>query len=346
MWPYPLSRSIWIGSMTTLLLPLDTTVTWPPLPLQEITASLPVTRRIRRPKTPLARSHGSYGHVGERRGSLGQPPIRILHPGRLEVGLSVRRQPIEIRHSKRLAQWPGLDQRPIIIRHSRKLAQRPGRGQRPMIIHHSLWIGLESAGQWGVLPVEDPLTFLRPQHSQSPRIWTNHNSELRSDPDHSEFRGVYKPVQPSFQQDYTNRSRRDSFSGSGLSSPALQRTHSLDRPLGSGNKSLTDPKREERIAGGLRPSLVLTHPHTACPDTRLDLDAAPPEAAAISCAEWPPTAVDIPETGRLETTRRPEPSHRRGLRSPRRLSRKRPRNRSPALYRPKKRPPHPSHWCE
>ena len=105
------------------------------------------TRRIHRPKTPLARLHGSYGHAGERRGSLGQRPIRILHPGRLEAGLSVRRQPIEIRHPKRLAQRPGLGQRPIIIQHSKRLTQRPSRGQRPMIIRRSLDIGLESAGQ-------------------------------------------------------------------------------------------------------------------------------------------------------------------------------------------------------
>ena len=66
-------------------------------------------------------------------------------------------------------------------------------------------------------PVEHPLTFLRPQHTQSPRIWTNQNSECRFDTDHPEFRGVYEPAQPSIQQDYSNRSRRDSFSGSGLS---------------------------------------------------------------------------------------------------------------------------------
>ena len=197
-------------------------------------------------------------------------------------------------------------------------------------------------------PVEHPRTFLRPQHPQHPRFWTNQNSERRFDPDHPEFRGVYKPVQPSIQRDYANRSRRESFSGSGLSSPALKRSH-RDSFSGSpvehlsGNKSLTDPQREERIAGGLRPGLVLPHPHAACPDTRLDLDAAPPEAAAISRAERPPTVVDIPETGRLETTRRPEPSHRSGSRSPRRPSCKRPRNRSSALYRPKKRPPYPGH---
>ena len=207
------------------------------------------------------------------------------------------------------------------------------------------------SGSMKSTPVEHPRTFLRSQHPQHPRFWTNQNSERRFDPDHPEFRGVYKPAQPSIQQDSAIRSRRDSFSGSGLSSPALQRSHRdsfSGLPVGhlSGNKSLTDPQREERIAGGLRPGLVLHHPRAACPDTRLDLDAAPPEAAAISRAERPPTVLDIPETGRLETTRRPEPSHRRGSRSPRRHSRKRPNNRSSALYRPKKRPPHPGHWCE
>ena len=180
-------------------------------------------------------------------------------------------------------------------------------------------------------PVEHPRTFLRPQHPQHPRFWTNQNAEHQFDPDHPEFRGAYKPVQPSIQHDYTNRSRRDSFSGSGISSPALQRSHRdsfSGSPVGhlSGKKSLTDPQREERIAGGLRPGLVLPHLRAACPDTQLDIDAAPPEAAAISLAVRPPTVVDIPETGRLETTRRAEPSHSRGMRSPRRYSCKRPRN--------------------
>ena len=149
--------------------------------------------------------------------------------------------------------------------------------------------------------VEHPRTFLRPQHPQHPRFWTNQNSERRFDLDHPEFQGVHKPAQPSIQQDSALRSRRDSFSGSVLSSPALQRSHRdsfSGSPVGhlSGNISLTDPQREERIAGGLRPGLVLPHPRAACPDMRLDLDAAPPEAAAISRAEWPPMVVDIPET--------------------------------------------------
>ena len=193
--------------------------------------------------------------------------------------------------------------------------------------------------------MKHPLTYLRPQHSQHPRLTANHNTGRRFDPDHSDSGRLYKPARFSIQQDSALRSRRDSFSGSGLSSPALQRSHRdsfSGSPFGlTRNISLTDPIREARIAGGLRPGPVQPHPRAACPDTRLDIDAAPSEAAAVSRAERPPTVLDIPDSGRLETTRCPESPQRRGSRSTRRHSSKRPRNRSSALYRPKKRPPHP-----
>ena len=61
----------------------------------------------------------------------------------------------------------------------------------------------EISGSMRSTPVKHPQTFLCPQHPQHPRFWTNHNSECRFDPDHPEFRGVYKPAQPSIQQDST-----------------------------------------------------------------------------------------------------------------------------------------------
>ena len=216
----------------------------------------------------------------------------------------------------------------------------PGAGNRPGISR-----SMRST------PVEHPLTLLHPQHSQFPRIWTNQNSERRFDPDHPEFWGVYKPAQPSIQQDSANRLRRASFSGSGLSSTALQRSHRdsfSESPSGKLNKeiSLTDSNREARIAVGSRPGIIYPLPSAARPDTRLELDAAPPEAAAPSRVERPPTVLDIPETVRLEDTRCPESSQKRGSRSPRRHTHKRPRNRSSGVYRPKKRSPHRGHWCE
>ena len=212
-------------------------------------------------------------------------------------------------------------------------------------------------------PVKHPLTFQCSQYPQNPSLTANHNSECRFDPDHPESRRVYKPAQPSIQQDSALRSRRDSFSGSDLSSPALQRSHrdpfsgslsgltKKDQLTGmpSGltrNVSLTGSVREGRIAGGLRPGPVQPHPRAACPDTRLNIDAAPSEAAAVSRAEWPPTVLDIPESGRLETTRCPVSPQRPGSRLPRRHPRKQPRNRSSALYRPGKCPLHPGCWCE
>ena len=200
-------------------------------------------------------------------------------------------------------------------------------------------------------PVEHPRTFLRPQHPQHPRFWTNQNSERRFDPDHPEFRGVYKLAQPSIQQDSAHRLCRDSFSGSGLSSPALQRSHRdsfSGSPPGQLKKetSLTGPHGEARIAGGSRPGIVYPLPLAARPDTRLEIDAAPPEAAALSRAERPPTVLDIPETGWLENPRCPESSQMRGSHSPRRHTCKRPRNPSSGVYWPKKRSPHRGHWCE
>ena len=156
--------------------------------------------------------------------------------------------------------------------------------------------------------MEHPRTFLLPQHPQHPRLSTNHNSESRFDLDHPEFRGVYKPAKPSIQQDSAKRLRRDSFSGSGLSSTALQRSHRdsfSESPPGQLNKeiSLADSNREARIAGGSRPGIVYLLPRAARPDTQLEVDSAPTEAAALSRAELPPTVLDIQETGRLEDTR-------------------------------------------
>ena len=199
-------------------------------------------------------------------------------------------------------------------------------------------------------PVKHPLTSQRPQHPQPPGQAANHNSGHSYLQDHSESGCVHKPASSSIQQDSTIRSRRDNFSGSGLSSPALQRSHRdsfSGSPSGQINKKvhLTDPYREARIAGGLRAVPVLTHPRAALPDVHLEIGAALPKAAAVSRAERPPVVLDIPGSERLESARCSEPPRRRGYRSPRRHH-KRPRNRSSALYRPKKHPAHTGRWCE
>ena len=127
--------------------------------------------------------------------------------------------------------------------------------------------------------MKHPQTFQYSQHPQHPRSTANRNSEQRSRLDHPEIRGVYKPAQHSLNQDSPVSHLRDTFSRFGLSSPALQQpTH---KPF-SGSPSgalMTDPTREAREAGGYRPGLIFPPACAARPDTRLEIDAAPPEAA-------------------------------------------------------------------
>ena len=89
-----------------------------------------------------------------------------------------------------------------------------------------------------------------------------------------------------------------------------------------------------------------SHPRAAHLDVRLEIDAALPEAAAVSRAERLPVVLEIPESEWLEPARRSESPRRQGSRSPRRRHHKRPRNRSSALYRPRKRPAPAGRWCD
>ena len=70
--------------------------------------------------------------------------------------------------------------------------------------------------------VKHPQTFQYSQHPQHPRSTANRNSERRSRLDHPEIRGVYKSAQHSIRRDTLSSIHRDSFSGSGHSSPAPQ----------------------------------------------------------------------------------------------------------------------------
>ena len=95
--------------------------------------------------------------------------------------------------------------------------------------------------------VKHPQTFQPSQHPQHPRSTANRNSERRSRLDHPEIRVLYKPAQHSIRQDTLSSIHRDSFSGSGLSSPAPQQPHRdsfSESPSGQLNKqSVTDSER-------------------------------------------------------------------------------------------------------
>ena len=195
-------------------------------------------------------------------------------------------------------------------------------------------------------PVEHPQSFTSSPLSQHPLSAANRNAECRSRLDHPEIRGVYKPARNDPRQDSTANRQRDNFSGFSLSSPALQQPPTKSFFGSPSRQHLTDPTREAREAGRQRPGIIYLLPRAARPDTRLVIDTALPEAAALDRCERPLTVVEIPEPGCSTGICLPGPSQQSGSRSPRRHSRKRPRNRSSGVYRPKKRLPHRGHWCE
>ena len=194
--------------------------------------------------------------------------------------------------------------------------------------------------------VEHLQSFTSSPVTQHPFSATNENTDRSYRRDHPERRGVFKPARIDPSQDLTATRLRDNISGSGLSSPALQQPSTQAFSGSPSRQLMTDPQREAREAGRPRPGIIYPLPRAARPDTRLTIDAALPEAAALDRRDRPPTVVDIPEARRTTENRLPEPSQPRGSRSPRRQSRKRPRNRSSGVYWPKKRSPHRSYWCE
>ena len=144
--------------------------------------------------------------------------------------------------------------------------------------------------------MEHPQTFLHPQHSQFPNLRANENAERRSRLDHPEIRGVYKPARNDHRQDLTATHSRDNISGFGLSSPAHQQPST--KPFsGLPARRMTSPHREAGEADRERPLIVYPLlPCAARPDTRLLINTALPEAAALDRRSRPPTVLDIAET--------------------------------------------------
>ena len=104
---------------------------------------------------------------------------------------------------------------------------------------------------------------------------------------------------------------------------------------------MTTPTREAGEATRERPGIgYLLLPRAACPDTRVVIEAALPEAAALDRRAQPPTVLEIGDTSLPQRVS----SHRQ--RPSRRQSRKRRRNRSMGVYRPPKCSPPHGRWCE
>ena len=186
-------------------------------------------------------------------------------------------------------------------------------------------------------PVEHPHSFTSSLLTQPPISAANQNAGISSRRDHPEFWGLYKPAQSDPRQDLTATHSRDNISGFGLSSPALKQPSTKPFSGLPSRPQLTSPYREAGEAYRERPGIVYPLlPRASRPDTRLQVEAALPEAAAFKRRTRPPSVLDIELEG--------EDSQPQGPR--RRQFRKRRRNRSTGVYRPSKRSPPRGHWCD
>ena len=181
--------------------------------------------------------------------------------------------------------------------------------------------------------VEHPHSFTSSPLTKLPIPTANQNSGSASRQDHSEIWGIYKPAQTNPREDLTATLTRENISGFGLSSPAHQQPST--KPFsGLPARHMTSPHREAGEAERERPGIVYPLlPRAARPDTRLLIDTALPEAAALDRRTKPPTVLDIVET------RLPENHQPQGPRLARRQSRKCRHNRSTGVYRQLKRSP-------
>ena len=187
-------------------------------------------------------------------------------------------------------------------------------------------------------PVKHSHSFTSSPPSQLPIPAANQNAERASRQDHSEILGLYKPASTDPRQDLTATQTRVNSSGFGLSSPALQQPSTKPFSGLPSRRLMTSLHREAGEAARERPGIVYPLlPRATCPYTRLTIDAALPESAALGRQPRPPTVLELGETV-LKENRPPSQS--------RRQPRKRRRNRSAGVYRPSNRSPPRGRWCD
>ena len=170
---------------------------------------------------------------------------------------------------------------------------------------------------------------------------TNRNAAFQFGLDRCRFPGLYKPALPDPSEDLTANPSRVNNSGSGLSSPSLLQPCTKPFSGRPARPQMTCPTREAGEAIRERPGVVYPLlPRAQRPDTRVVIEAALPEAAALDRRAQPPTVMEIGDTSLPQQASSPR------RRASRRQSRKHRRNRSTGVYRPPKRSLPHGHWCE
>ena len=177
--------------------------------------------------------------------------------------------------------------------------------------------------------------------TQPPVPVANRNAVFQFGLDCCRFPGLYKPAFPDPSQDSTANPSRVNNSGPGLSSPSLLQPCTKPFSGRPARPQMIFPTRETGEAIGERPGIVYPLlPRAESPDTRVAIEAALLEAAALGRQAQPPTVVEIGDTSLPQRASSPR------RRASRRPSRKRRHNRSTGVYRPPKRSPPHGRWCE
>ena len=146
-------------------------------------------------------------------------------------------------------------------------------------------------------PVYKEQSFHFSHPPQPPVPATNRNAAFQFGLDRCRFPGLYKPAHPNPRQDLTANPSGVNNSGSGLSSPSLLQP--CTKPFSGlpARHQMTCPTREAGGAIRERPGVVYPLlPRAQRPDTRVAIEAALPEAAALGRQAQPPTVLEIGDT--------------------------------------------------
>ena len=182
------------------------------------------------------------------------------------------------------------------------------------------WANKNSASQRATQPqsaASDPTQMMRTPvyqdqsfHSshlpQPPVPATNRNAAFQFGLDRCRFPGLYKPAHPGSKQDLTANPSRVNNSGSGFSSPSLLQP--CTKPFSGlpARHQMTCPTRDAGEAIRERPGVVYPLlPRAQRPDTRVVIEAALPEAAALDRRAQPPTVLEIGDTSLPHKRHRP-----------------------------------------
>ena len=236
----------------------------------------------------------------------------------------------QVRDSANCSSPPPKKKRDRKHRRERRARERENRGES--FIHDARWANQRSAVPGSpVVPARvtqstpkavDPISLMRtavyPPPESVGNSATNENSPFQIGLESRRNLGLYRPAVPGQNQDTWAYDLEANSSELGPPSPT---------------RTFAANSSGKRIGAGI---VYPLQPRGRRPDVCIQVEAALPEPAAL-------LRPDLPQT---ESPTQPQEAPANRQRASRRLSRKRRRTRSTAVFRPAKRSPPRGHWCD